>query len=147
MENDQIANEIQQIRDRSVIHTALLSTLRFVQKDTPSNYALARHVITAALLLPQECKGPYLKGVASFFRDPSGEDWKEWQTFRNKLMGQTLKAQAIVQAVATLLEDWQIQDADEQQLGLFAAAQPALKVNMTTGEVFDANDDRIIIDE
>jgi len=121
--------------DPQIIHAALLSTLRHVQNDTPSNYALARHIVTTALLLPQECKGSYLKGVASFFRDESGEDWKEWTAFRNKLTAQTLKAQTIVQAVATLMEDWQIREPETKQLGLFVQASPRVSVDLTTGEV------------
>jgi hypothetical protein len=134
MENIELPGH-QEVKDSHIIHTALLGTLRYVQNDKPSNYALARHVVSTSLLVPQECKGPYLKGVAGFFRDESGEDWKEWTAFRNKLMAQTLKAQAIVQAVATLLEDWAIQDADEKQLGLFAKARGPEVVDMTTGEI------------
>lgn len=123
------------VTDEQIIYTALLDTLRYVQAETPSNYALARHIVTTSLLLPQECKGGYLKGVAGFFRDDSGEDFKDWMPFRNKLMAQTLKAQTLVQAVATLLEDWPITDASTKQLELFATAGQRVTVNMTTGEI------------
>jgi hypothetical protein len=121
------------VKDSQIIHAALLNTLRYVQKDTPSNYALARHIVTTSMLLAQECKGGYLKGIAQLFRDDTGEDYKEWTQFRNKLLAQALKAQTIVQAVATLLEDWQIDQPEVKQLGLFADATSRPVPDMTTG--------------
>ena len=133
-ENARFTDEHTDVTDAKIIYTALLGTLRTVQNDKPSNYALARHIVTTSLVLPQECKGGYLKGVAGFFRDGNGDDYKEWKTFCGKLLTQMLKAQTIIQHVATLLEDWEIEAPDVKQLNLFAEAASRPVPDMTGGD-------------
>ncbi len=117
-----------------MIFAALLRLLKFAI-DKPSKYALAREILTIALFLPQECKGGFLNELAGLLEDQTGEP-SEWRAFRNKLQTEILKAQGIVQKMATLLEDWHIDQPAVKQMELFTRSQKKTEaVDMTTGEV------------
>jgi hypothetical protein len=116
----------------SLTYAALLRVLRFAT-GKPSQYALARELLTTGLMLPQECKGAYINGLAGLFRG-ADTDSDEWRKFRVKLQNLLLKVQGLVQAGEMLLQDWRIDEPMVKQIELFTQAKERPPVpDMTTG--------------
>jgi hypothetical protein len=117
-----------------LVYAAILQVLQFAVTK-PSPYAMAREILTTGMLVPQECKGAFINGLASLYVE-KGTDSDEWRKFRVKLQGLLLKQLGLVQAAEILLQDWQIEEPTLKQMELFTQAGPKTEtVNMTTGEV------------